>query len=96
MLTDQWYVRTAPLAAPAVKAVEDGEINSYLSSTKTCTSRGCVTCKTGVSLVNFGGVTVSAWYDNDGKVYVGRTEEEVRERNSLSPVIVLKRDADDS
>ncbi|PAT65796.1 valine--tRNA ligase, partial [Vibrio coralliilyticus] len=26
MLTDQWYVRAAPLAEPAVKAVEDGEI----------------------------------------------------------------------
>ncbi|MCW1889425.1 class I tRNA ligase family protein [Vibrio chagasii] len=26
MLTDQWYVRAAPLAEPAVKAVEDGDI----------------------------------------------------------------------
>ena len=26
MLTDQWYVRTAPLAEPAVKAVENGQI----------------------------------------------------------------------
>src|SRR5699024_10587367 len=26
MLTDQWYVRTAPLAKDAIKAVEDGRI----------------------------------------------------------------------
>ncbi|MFA0412163.1 class I tRNA ligase family protein, partial [Vibrio splendidus] len=40
------------------------------------------------------GHRIPAWYDYDGKVYVGRTEEEVREKNNLSPVIVLKQDND--
>ncbi|UIP27547.1 valine--tRNA ligase [Photobacterium sp. TLY01] len=95
MLTDQWYVRTAPLAAPAVKAVEDGDIkfvpkqyeNMYFSWMRDvqdwCISRQL-----------WWGHRIPAWYDNDGKVYVGRTEEEVREKYSLAPVVVLKQDDD--
>ncbi|MCL9775017.1 valine--tRNA ligase [Vibrio methylphosphonaticus] len=95
MLTDQWYVRTAPLAEPAVKAVEDGQIqfvpkqyeNMYFAWMRDvqdwCISRQL-----------WWGHRIPAWYDNDGKVYVGRTEEEVREKNNLAPVIVLKQDND--
>ncbi|MDO6704873.1 valine--tRNA ligase [Photobacterium sp. 1_MG-2023] len=95
MLTDQWYVRTAPLAAPAVKAVEDGDIkfvpkqyeNMYFSWMRDvqdwCISRQL-----------WWGHRIPAWYDNDGNVYVGRTEEEVREKYGLAPVIVLKQDDD--
>ena len=95
MLTDQWYVRTAPLAEPAVKAVEDGRIqfvpkqyeNMYFAWMRDvqdwCISRQL-----------WWGHRIPAWYDNDGKVYVGRTEEEVREKNNLAPVVVLKQDDD--
>ena len=95
MLTDQWYVRTAPLAEPAVKAVEDGQIqfvpkqyeNMYFAWMRDvqdwCISRQL-----------WWGHRIPAWYDNDGKVYVGRTEEEVREKNNLAPVVVLKQDDD--
>ncbi len=95
MLTDQWYVRTAPLAAPAVKAVEDGQIqfvpkqyeNMYFAWMRDvqdwCISRQL-----------WWGHRIPAWYDNDGKVYVGRTEDEVREKNNLAPVVVLRQDDD--
>ncbi|MGF1765427.1 valine--tRNA ligase [Aliivibrio kagoshimensis] len=95
MLTDQWYVRTAPLAEPAVKAVEDGQIqfvpkqyeNMYFAWMRDvqdwCISRQL-----------WWGHRIPAWYDNEGKVYVGRTEEEVREKNNLAPVIVLRQDDD--
>ncbi|OBT17400.1 valine--tRNA ligase [Vibrio sp. UCD-FRSSP16_10] len=95
MLTDQWYVRTAPLAEPAVKAVEDGQIqfvpkqyeNMYFAWMRDvqdwCISRQL-----------WWGHRIPAWYDNDGKVYVGRTEEEVREKHNLAPVIVLNQDND--
>ncbi|TDM55464.1 valine--tRNA ligase [Aliivibrio fischeri] len=95
MLTDQWYVRAAPLAEPAVKAVEDGEIqfvpkqyeNMYFSWMRDiqdwCISRQL-----------WWGHRIPAWYDNDGNVYVGRTEEEVRANNNLAPVIVLRQDDD--
>jgi valyl-tRNA synthetase len=95
MLTDQWYVRTAPLAEPAVKAVEDGQIqfvpkqyeNMYFAWMRDvqdwCISRQL-----------WWGHRIPAWYDNEGKVYVGRTEEEVREKNNLAPVVVLRQDDD--
>ncbi len=95
MLTDQWYVRTAPLAAPAVKAVEDGQIqfvpkqyeNMYFSWMRDvqdwCISRQL-----------WWGHRIPAWYDNEGKVYVGRTEEEVREKHNLAPVVMLRQDED--
>ncbi len=40
------------------------------------------------------GHRIPAWYDNDGNVYVGRTEEEVREKHGLAPVVVLNQDDD--
>ncbi|MCL9780577.1 valine--tRNA ligase [Vibrio sp. S4M6] len=95
MLTDQWYVRTAPLAETATKAVEDGDIqfvpkqyeNMYFSWMRDiqdwCISRQL-----------WWGHRIPAWYDNDGNVYVGRTEEEVREKNNLAPVVVLRQDDD--
>lgn len=95
MLTDQWYVRTAPLAEIATKAVEEGEIqfvpkqyeNMYFSWMRDiqdwCISRQL-----------WWGHRIPAWYDNDGNVYVGRTEEEVRAKNNLAPVVVLRQDDD--
>jgi valyl-tRNA synthetase len=95
MLTDQWYVRTAPLAAPAIEAVENGDIqfvpkqyeNMYFSWMRDiqdwCISRQL-----------WWGHRIPAWYDNNGKVYVGRTEEEVREKHNLASVIVLNQDND--
>ncbi|GAJ72772.1 LOW QUALITY PROTEIN: valyl-tRNA synthetase [Vibrio sp. JCM 18904] len=96
MLTDQWYVRTAPLAKTAVEAVENGDIqfvpkqyeNMYFSWMRDvqdwCISRQ----------LWWGGHRIPAWYDNQGNVYVGRTEEEVRKNNNLESVIELHQDED--
>lgn len=95
MLTDQWYVRTAPLAKVAVEAVEQGEIqfvpkqyeNMYFSWMRDiqdwCISRQL-----------WWGHRIPAWYDAEGKVYVGRTEEEVRRENNLGADVVLNQDED--
>ena len=94
-LTSQWYVRTKPLAEPAIKAVEDGSItfvpkqyeNMYFAWMRNiqdwCISRQL-----------WWGHRIPAWYDNDGKVYVGRSEEEVRSKYSLDSAVVLKQDQD--
>ncbi|NVJ66775.1 MAG: valine--tRNA ligase [Gammaproteobacteria bacterium] len=93
-LTDQWYVKIAPLAEPALKAVKDGDIkfvpenwsNTYYHWMENiqdwCISRQL-----------WWGHQIPAWYDNDGKVYVGRSEEEVRAKHNLGD-IELKRDQD--
>ncbi|CAI1001076.1 Valine--tRNA ligase [Serratia plymuthica] len=95
MLTDQWYVRTAPLAKVAVEAVEQGEIqfvpkqyeNMYFSWMRDiqdwCISRQL-----------WWGHRIPAWYDVNGKVYVGRSEEEVRSENNLGADVVLTQDED--
>ncbi len=95
MLTDQWYVRAATLAKPAVEAVENGDIqfvpkqyeNMYFSWMRDiqdwCISRQL-----------WWGHRIPAWYDNSGQVYVGRSEAEVREKYALSPVIELRQDED--
>ncbi|MDO4430295.1 MAG: valine--tRNA ligase [Lonepinella koalarum] len=95
MLTDQWYVSVKPLAEVATKAVEDGEIqfvpkqyeNLYFSWMRDiqdwCISRQL-----------WWGHRIPAWYDEQGNVYVARSEEEVRSKYSLSADVVLKQDED--
>ncbi|CQD31894.1 valine--tRNA ligase [Yersinia mollaretii] len=95
MLTDQWYVRTAPLAKVAIEAVENGEIqfvpkqyeNMYYSWMRDiqdwCISRQL-----------WWGHRIPAWYDEQGKVYVGRDEAEVRRENNLGPEVALRQDED--
>ncbi|MCC8374898.1 valine--tRNA ligase [Photorhabdus sp. HUG-39] len=95
MLTDQWYVRTAPLAKVAIEAVENGDIqfvpkqyeNMYYSWMRDiqdwCISRQL-----------WWGHRIPAWYDANGNVYVGRSEEEVRRENNLGTDISLNQDED--
>lgn len=95
LLTDQWYVKIAPLAEPAIKAVKDGDIkfvpeqysNMYMAWMNNiqdwCISRQL-----------WWGHRIPAWYDVDGNVYVGRNEAEVREKNGIAPEVELNQDED--
>jgi len=95
LLTDQWYVRVEKLAGPAVDAVKDGQIefvpkqyeNLYFSWMKDvqdwCISRQL-----------WWGHRIPAWYDENEKVYVGRTEEEVRANNDIASDMKLRQDDD--
>jgi valyl-tRNA synthetase len=95
LLTDQWYVRVEKLAGPAVEAVKDGQIefvpkqyeNMYFAWMNNiqdwCISRQL-----------WWGHRIPAWYDENGKVYVGRTEAEVRANNTISVDMKLNQDDD--
>jgi valyl-tRNA synthetase len=95
LLTDQWYVKVGPLAAPAIKAVEDGTIrfvpdnwkNTYYEWMRNiedwCISRQI-----------WWGHRIPAWYDDKGDVYVGRSEEEVRAKHKLDASVALTQDDD--
>ena len=95
LLTDQWYVKIAPLAEPAIKAVKDGDIkfvpeqysNMYMAWMNNiqdwCISRQL-----------WWGHRIPAWYDAEGNIYVGRSEEEVREKNNIAADIELNQDED--
>ena len=84
LLTNQWYVDAKKLAGPAIEAVEDGRIkfvpqqyeNMYFSWMRNiqdwCISRQL-----------WWGHRIPAWYDQAGKAYVGRNEQEVRDKHNL-------------
>ncbi len=94
-LTNQWYVKTQPLADEAIRAVEDDDIqfvpkqyeNMYFSWMRDiqdwCISRQL-----------WWGHRIPAWYDEQGKVYVGRSEEDVREKHGIAADVKLKQDED--
>src|SRR3569623_181607 len=77
LLTDQWYVKVAPLAQPAIEAVESGAIkfvpdnwkNTYFEWMRNiedwCISRQ-IWC----------GHRIPAWYDAQGNIYVARSGDE--------------------
>ena len=94
-LTDQWFVKIAPLAEPAINAVETGDIrfvpdnwkNTYFEWMRNiqdwCISRQI-----------WWGHRIPAFYDDQGNVYVARSEQEAREKNNLSADIKLVQDND--
>ncbi len=94
-LTDQWYVKIAPLARPAIEAVEDGRIrfvpdnwkNTYFDWMRNiqdwCISRQI-----------WWGHRIPAWYDAEGNVYVGRDEAEVRAKHDLPADYPIRQDED--
>ncbi|PPI86567.1 valine--tRNA ligase [Candidatus Pantoea edessiphila] len=95
MLTNQWYIKTKPLAYMAIKAVKKGDIkfipkqyeNMYFSWMYNiqdwCISRQL-----------WWGHRIPIWYSNHGKVYAALTEKEVREKNNLDPNTILWQDND--
>ena len=95
LLTDQWYVKIAPLAQPAIEAVQDGRIkfvpeqytNMYMAWMNNiqdwCISRQL-----------WWGHRIPAWYDAEGNVYVGRNEDEVRTKHNLAADLALQQDED--
>ncbi len=94
-LTDQWFVKIQPLAAPAIAAVEDGRIRfipdnwakTYFEWMRNiedwCISRQL-----------WWGHRIPAWYDEAGNIYVGHDEADARARCGLGPELVLRQDAD--
>ena len=81
-LTDQWYVKIAPLAAPALAAVEEGRTRFIPENwTKTYYEWMRNIKDWCVSRQIWWGHRIPAWYDTRGNVYVGRTEAEVRKKH---------------
>jgi len=94
-LTDQWYVKIAPLAEPAIAAVESGKIRFVPENwNKTyfdwmhriedwCISRQL-----------WWGHRIPAWYDSEGNIYVGTDEADARKRGGIDEAVSLQQDED--
>ena len=94
-LTDQWYVKTGPLAKPAIDAVESGRIRFIPDNEKNSYFEWMYNIQDWcISRQIWWGHRIPAWYDEDGNVYVGRSEAEVREKHGLGDDIALSQDED--
>jgi valyl-tRNA synthetase len=94
-LTDQWYVKIAPLAAPAIRAVEDGRIRFVPENWARTYFEWMRNLKDWcISRQLWWGHRIPAWYGEDGRVYVGRSEEEIRRQQGLAAGTPLVQDED--
>jgi valyl-tRNA synthetase len=94
-LTDQWYVKIAPLAAPAIRAVEQGDIRFVPENWSRTYFEWMRNIKDWcISRQLWWGHRIPAWYDTAGHVYVGRDEAEVRAKHGLAAGVALRQDDD--
>ena len=95
LLTDQWFVKIAPLAAPAIAAVENGDIqfvpkqyeNTYFAWMRDIKD-WCI------SRQQWWGHRVPAFYDEAGNVYVAEDETTARSKYHLADDLALAEDDD--
>ncbi|WP_010638614.1 valine--tRNA ligase [Acidithiobacillus thiooxidans] len=96
-LTDQWYVKVAPLAEPAIKAVEEGRIrfvpenwNKTYFDWMNRIEDWCI------SRQLWWGHQIPAWYGPDGHIFVARHEAEAHSQASrhYGMPVTLEREPD--
>ncbi len=93
-LTDQWYVKVEELAKPAINAVESGRIKFVPDNWKNTYYEWMNNIQDWcISRQIWWGHRIPAWFDDEGKFYVGRNEAEVREKHNLGD-INLRQDED--
>lgn len=94
-LTDQWFVKMKPLAEPAIAMVKNGDIKfvpenwhrTYLQWLENiedwCISRQL-----------WWGHRIPVWYDDNGKIFVGHDEKDIRNSYKLARDVNLTQDED--
>jgi valyl-tRNA synthetase len=94
-LTSQWFVKADVLAKKAIEVVETGQIKfvpenwsktyfDWLNNIQDwCVSRQL-----------WWGHRIPAWYDENGQIYVGYSEKDVRQKNNLADNVPLSQDED--
>jgi valyl-tRNA synthetase len=95
LLTEQWYVKTAPLAKPAIDAVKQGEIRFFPENWSKTYFQWMENIEDWcISRQLWWGHRIPAWYDQDGRIYVGISENDVRFKYNIAPHMTLTQDAD--
>ena len=94
-LTDQWYVEIAPLAKPAIEAVESGRIRFVPENWSKTYYEWMYNIKDWcISRQLWWGHRIPAWYDDAGNIYVARNEDEVRKKYDIDRSVTLRQDED--
>ncbi|WP_292752042.1 valine--tRNA ligase, partial [Methylophaga sp. UBA4204] len=95
LLTDQWYVKADVLAAPAVEAVQSGKIKFVPANwDKTFYNWMDGIQDWCISRQIWWGHRIPAWYDEQGNIYVGHDEADVRQKHQLADSVALRQDED--
>jgi valyl-tRNA synthetase len=94
-LTDQWFVKMDTLGARGLALVEQGEVKfvppNWINTYRHWMENIQDWC---ISRQLWWGHRIPAWYDEAGNIHVGRSEAEVRAKDSLGPDVVLTQDND--
>ena len=94
-LTDQWFMKMDGFAQRGMQLVEEGKVRlvpeNWVNTYRHWMGNIQDWC---ISRQLWWGHRIPAWYDADGKVYVGRDEAEVRAKHALPEGLALRRDDD--
>ncbi len=95
LLTDQWFVDIKPLAAPAIRAVEDGRVRFVPENWSGVYFEWMHKIKDWcISRQLWWGHRIPAWYDPDGRWYVARSEAQARALHGIDAATPLRQDSD--
>ena len=79
-LTDQWFVDIKPLAEPAIEAVKNNDIQFVPDNWKKTYFEWMENIQDWcIRRQLWWGHRIPAWYDTENNVYVGHSEDEVRQ-----------------
>jgi valyl-tRNA synthetase len=95
LLTDQWFVDIRPLAAPAIRAVEEGKVRFVPDNWSGVYFEWMHKIKDWcISRQLWWGHRIPAWYDPDGRWYVARSEAQARAQHGIDAATPLRQDSD--
>ena len=93
MLTDQWFVQMEGLAKRGLEAVASGAVRFYPEHWASTYNQWLENIQDWcISRQLWWGHQIPAWYDAEGKIYVGTSEEEIRSKYGVTAS--LRRDPD--
>jgi len=94
-LTDQWFVKMDSLGRLGLEAFESGRIEfvpgNWINTYRHWMENLQDWC---ISRQLWWGHRIPAWYDEDGRIHVGRSEDEVRSKHGLGKEVSLRQDDD--
>ncbi|UHQ19975.1 valine--tRNA ligase [Lysobacter sp. KIS68-7] len=94
-LTDQWFVKMDGLAKRGMELVESGDVKfvppNWINTYRHWMENIQDWC---ISRQLWWGHRIPAWYDANGKIYVGRSEDDIRRRHHLRDDVALLQDSD--
>ena len=95
MMTDQWYVKIKPLAEEAINCVKDEKIKFVPKNWEKTYFEWMNNIQDWcISRQLWWGHRIPAWYDDQKNIYVGKNENDVREKYDLNEDTVLTQDED--